>query len=243
MASRLPLIRTDWHQAVVGMTGSGKTTLLRRMMSFWGRWLESRAIPAYYHIYVLDTKHEGDFQGLGIHYDHLENLIEAPDQSSRLIVYDPAEDEDSELYYELFLAHIWSRQLRDPITGRTANIHVPSTIVVDELTSLELKTGLKSYLVETRGGRELHVWSRIMKRGRSAQVVLWNATQNPIYLPADFLRGASQIIDFYLQNQADRDRMATYMGDTVRANPPGAHAYWWWNIKHPQNTYYSANTL
>ncbi len=240
MASRLPLIRTDWHQAVVGMTGSGKTTLLRRMVTFWGQWLEARSIPPYYHIYILDTKHEGDFRGLGIHYNNLEALVDATDEASRLVVYDPAEEEDSALYYELFLAYIWSRQLRDPKTGGTANIHVPSTIVIDELTSLELKTGLKSNLSNEK---EIHVWSRIMKRGRSAQVVLWNATQNPIYLPADFLRGASQIIDFYLQNQADRDRMATYMGDAVRTNPPGPHAYWWWNIKRPQSTFYSPNRL
>ena len=117
---------------------------------------------------------------------------------------------------------------------------VPAVIVVDELGQLEVPTRSNSYIDPNRR----HYWAAVMKRGRGSNVVCWNGTQNPVYVPEDFLRLASNFFCFRLNNPADRKRMAGYMGPQVEEPIMDRHGFWYFNVGgmlHPQ--YFKQLTL
>lgn len=223
-------IEPNWHQAIVGMTGSGKTTLTRLMIAHYASLLNFSKMPSYYQIFILDTKHEGDFDGLGKKYYDLRDV--ARDQTSRVVIFEPSEEWDDPAGYEWFLRIIWDRWMLP--TGKTEKRRVPFVCVIDELTSLAISRNNKSYIDEK--GKK-HVWSEIMKRGRSSNGVLWNGTQNPVNVPEDFLRNASSFFAFRLNQQADRDKMAQFMGDQVRGEISDLHGFWYKTVKMPEPIY------
>lgn len=215
-------VEPDWHQAIVGTTGSGKTTLLRMLISSYAAKLDMQGTPSYYKIWVLDTKMNGDFDGLGMHYDSAEQAI--MDKQSRIVVYTPKSEEDDYTFYEQFIRLIWERWMIDP--RKTGKVRVPGIIVVDELGMLEIPQRNKSYL----DSNKTHYWSEVMKRGRGSKVVLWNATQNPVWVPEDFLRLANSFFMFRLNNPADRKRMSGYMGHEVDSPILDPHGFWYYNF-------------
>lgn len=216
-------IEPSWHQAIVGMTGSGKTTLLKAMVQSYATLLNRRNTPYYYKIYILDTKHYGDFDGFGTHYDSLVDVLQ--DVSSRIIVYEPNELEDNHVHYEAFIKALWERWLIDPKDKRKRR--VPTVIVVDELTQLEVRGASKSYIDPDR----THYWAEVMKRGRASKFVLWNATQNPVRVPEDFFRNADAFFAFRLSNPDDRKRISRYMGDAELVERPilDPHGFWYYH--------------
>ena len=215
-------VEPDWHQAIVGTTGSGKTTLLRMLASSYGAKLDMQGTPLYYKIWILDTKLNGDFDGIGTHYEVMQEAIQ--DRTSRIVVYSPNPEEDDYENYELFIRLIWERWMIDP--RKKNKVRVPAVIVVDELGMLEIPQRNKSYLDPNK----THYWSEVMKRGRGSKVVCWNATQNPIFVPEDFLRLANGFFMFRLNNPADRKRMAGYMGHEVEAPILDPHGFWYYNF-------------
>lgn len=224
-------VQRDWHQAIVGKTGSGKTTLLSTMAAGYAARLNLERVPAYYQIFILDTKHEGDFDHLGMKYENMEEAVNRS-RGSRIVVYEPSEEEDDFNHYELFLRLIWDRWLKVP--GSDKKKRVPSIIIVDELTQLEIKTQSRSHIKEN----SLHYWAQIMKRGRASGVVMWNGTQNPINCPEDFLRNASQYWCFSLGDENDRAKMASYMGSSQIKQPiPDLHGFWYVNTDMSQPQY------
>lgn len=215
-------VEPDWHQAIVGTTGSGKTTLLRMLIASYGAKMDMERKPLYYKIWVLDTKQNGDFEGIGTHYEHAEEAIQ--DKQSRIVVYSPSADEDDYVYYELFVKLIWERWMVDP-TKRN-KVRVPAVIVVDELGMLEIPQRNKSYTDPNK----THYWSQVMKRGRGSKVILWNATQNPVWVPEDFLRLANSFFAFRLNEPADRNKMAGYMGPEVKQPILDPYGFWYYNF-------------
>lgn len=216
-------IEPNWHQAVVGMTGSGKTTLLKAMIAGYATQLNMTNTPAYYQIFILDTKHDNDFDGLGLKFDRFEDAVYR-NQGSRVVIYEPAPEEDDYEHYEMFLRLIWDRWLTAP--GKSEKKRVPAVVVIDELGQLEITSQSKSFLDPKR----THYWAEIMKRGRSSNVVLWNATQNPVYMPEDFLRNATVLYCFRLNNPEDRNRMSKYMGVEVKQPITDPHGFWYYRV-------------
>ena len=182
-----------------------------------------RKAPMYYQIFILDTKHDSDFDMLGPKYHHIQQVFQ--DRRSRIVIYEPLDDEDRPEFYELFLRMVWDRWMIVP--GKSDKSRVPAVVLIDELTTLEIKSGNKSLL----NAKRTHAWSEIMKRGRSANVVLWNVTQNPVYVPEDFFRNASAYFMFRLKNPDDRKRMAGYMGPEVTQEIPSQflHGFWYYH--------------
>ena len=225
-------IEPNWHQAIVGTTGSGKTTLEKILAQSYAATLNLRKAPMYYQIFILDTKHDGDFDMLGTKYHHIQQIFQ--DRRSRIVIYEPWDEEDRPEFYELFLRMVWDRWMMVP--GKSQKSRVPAVVLIDELTTLEIKSGNKSILDPKR----THAWSEIMKRGRSAHVVLWNVTQNPVYVPEDFFRNASAFFMFRLNRIDDRKRMAEFMGTEVLQEIPTnyPHGFWYYhtgggNMIHP----------
>lgn len=222
-------VEPDWHQAIVGTTGSGKTTLLRVMAAGWAAKLNMDRTPSYYKIFILDTKHEGDFDGLG---DKVETMQEALTAQSRIVVYSPNDEEDDAAHYELFLRLLWDRWLS--VDGTLNKTRVPTVVVIDELSALEISHQTKSLILKG----QKHYWGRIMARGRSSKFVLWNATQSPVYNPEAFLRLAHQWFCFRLDDQNDRDKMAGFMGAQVKNKINDEHGFWVKNVKLMEPKYY-----
>ena len=199
------------------------------MIANYAAKLNMAKMPAYYQIFVLDTKHEGDFDGLGKKYSDLPLL--GKDQTSRVIIFEPGERWDDPAGYELFLRMIWDRWMLP--TGKTEKRRVPSVTVIDELGSLEISRTNKSFISKVKR----HVWSDMMKRGRSSNNVLWNSTQNPVNVPEDFLRNASAYFAYRLNLQADREKMSEFMGDQIKGDIPDIHGFWYKNIVMPEPIY------
>ncbi|MBT9174003.1 MAG: hypothetical protein DDT21_02414 [Syntrophomonadaceae bacterium] len=71
------------------------------------------------------------------------------------------------------------------------------------------------------------VLAECYRKGRSRGIPMLAATQRPVDIPRVAISEASHIFAFALMDQRDRDTLAAYMGDQVRAGLPFTHSFWY----------------
>lgn len=200
-------IRPSDRLSVIGMTGSGKTTLLLALLRYWIWWTRDW-FP--YHIVILDTKKDGDFDGIGRKFRRLKDLKRLWD-THRILIYEPIEEEMNEEFYNGFFHFL-----------RTT--YEPLLIVIDELASV------------AKGNRVSYEYELLMKQGRGKQQSVWAGIQNPVYVPHDFLSNANHYFVFDLLLDSDREKVAGIIGKDALIPPqqrePGAdHGFLYFSVK------------
>lgn len=200
-------IRPSDRLSVIGMTGSGKTTLLLALLRYW-IWRTLEWAP--YHIVILDTKKDGDFDGIGKKFRRLKDLKRLWD-THRILIYEPVEEEMNEEYYNGFFHFL-----------RTT--YEPLLIVIDELASV------------AKGNKVSYEYELLMKQGRGKQQAVWAGIQNPVYVPHDFLSNANHYFVFDLLLDSDRDKVAGIIGREALVPPQqreeGAdHGFLYFSVK------------
>jgi hypothetical protein len=195
-----PVIAPNHRVAVVGMTGSGKSLAT----GFY--------LAGYQNVIALDSKGDSEGKdGLKKFWPALLQIGQPPAIFTRLkdlvkfgagrAIYRPEPGEMDFSYYEAFYRWIYDRK---------------NTIVwTDEVYSV-------------CDGQELPFhYKAIFTRGRSRQVGSWNCTQRPKFVPNFLFSEAEHILQFRLQLETDRDKMAGTCGKEVMDNPPGEHGFWY----------------
>lgn len=204
-------IKPSDRVSVMGRTGSGKTTLLKALMRFW-IWQTRDWFP--YHVVILDTKKDGDFDGMGKKFSRLKDLNRLWDKY-RVLIYEPDETElaggpDSEFLNGFFRFLRLSRE--------------PLLLVIDELASV------------AKGNNVAFEYELLMKQGRSKNQAVWAGIQNPVFVPHDFLSAANHFFVFDLNIEDDRKKVSKIVGDGVMIPPienggeAAEHGFYYRNI-------------
>lgn len=69
---------------------------------------------------------------------------------------------------------------------------------------------------------------RLVTMGRVRDIGVWGGSQRPSLIPRVFVSEADHLFNFFLRDQADRDRAAEIVGDEARNPPgPGEHDFWY----------------
>ena len=204
-------IGLDERVSIVGKTGSGKTTLARGLLS-WRR--NQSAEWDWYPIFVLDTKQQGDFDGLG--FTKVTRLRQLPKvaQKNRLIIYAPIPEEKNTRFYDGFFR--WIRAMGGP-----------SLTYIDEMADI------------AKGNSVSYEYSLLMKQGRGDNMSIWGATQFPVDVPRDFLGAAEHFFVFDLKRKSDRERAAELIGDEAKPRVKEKYGFWYYNDDMRTATYFS----
>lgn len=205
-------IGVDEHLSMVGKTGGGKTTVARSLLR--NRVEQSKDwADGWYFIFILDTKQRGDFRDFKDFHivKKLRDLAPAA-QKHRLIIYQPGRDEKNLEHYEGFLGYCLE-------CG-------PHLLYVDELFDL------------IRGGVPEN-YEAYMKLGRGAAQSLWQATQNPVFIPHDFFSNSTHMFVFRLKLQSARDKIVPIVGDELHDKSawPDRYGYWYSSDYHDEPVY------
>lgn len=199
-------IRPSDRVSVIGRTGSGKTTLFKTLLRYW-IYATREWYP--YHIVVLDTKKDGDFDGLGKKFTRLKNLTRLWDEY-RILIYEPHEEEMNEEFYNGFFRFL--RMSKEPLL-----------LVIDELASV------------AKGNKVSYEYELLMKQGRSKNQAIWAGIQNPVYVPHDFLSQAEHYFVFDLLMDTDREKMAGIIGKGALVSPidkgGGEHGFYYFAVR------------
>jgi hypothetical protein len=107
-----------------------------------------------------------------------------------------------------FLEDVW----RDP---------QPVLVYVDELTLVTTPRTAPKILF------------RFARQGRQHNKGLWTGTQRPSEIPTSFLTEAEHWLVFDLRAQADREKVAGFLGDGAKKRPKGRYSFWYANPELP----------
>ncbi len=202
--------------SVVGKTGSGKSVLVKRLLKAMEK--EAQKLNFYYPIIILDNKGSPKtFQGFGKRIKKLKDLKPSLAKGLTIIVYSPQEAERNVHYYAGFFEYLYK-------------LNEPMLVYVDEFTLLGKGENIPEYV------------EKFYKQGRERLQALWGATQNPVYLPHDFLSQADHYFVFDLLNKADRERIASMAGDQLKKRPEEIHGFWYFGTSQ-RNPEYFPNIL
>jgi hypothetical protein len=148
---------------------------------------------------VIDPKHSWDFAG----YERVQHYN--PDPSVTRQVFRPRDDAD-EGWADLvdFLDDVWGYD-------------IPTVTYIDELTSV------------TQPRKAPRVLGTLVRLGRQRGFGTWYASQRPKDCPSLFFTEAENWAVFDLITQDDRDKVAGFMGDEVRARVREEYAFWYSN--------------
>jgi energy-coupling factor transporter ATP-binding protein EcfA2 len=203
--------------SVIGRTGSGKTTLFLALIRAW---IYQTRNWNPYHIIILDTKKDGDFNGIGRKFYKLKDLSRLW-HDFRILIYEPHESEMNEAGYNGLIK--WLRDTEEPFL-----------LVIDELSSLG------------KGNDMPEQYDLLMKQGRGKFQVAWAGIQNPVYVPHDFLSNANHYFCFDLLMESDRKKMASIIGDDVLIPPierdgKAEHGFYYFTVSKRGTVFYPNN--
>lgn len=199
--------------SILGKTGSGKSVLTKRLLAEMKRQAES--FPFYYPIIVLDQKGQPKtFRGFGKRVKTLKNLWREIDREKEpILVYSPIPEENNLEGADRFFRELYESDL-------------PNLTYVDELT------------LATDKNKPLKHYEMYMKQGRERLQSLWQATQNPIFVPHDFFSNADHFFVFDLLLDEDRKKIAGFAGKEVLERPADKHGFWYYSVSERNPVYY-----
>jgi len=150
-----------------------------------------------YRTVVIDPKHSWDYPG----YVRSQRYDHHPETLRQ--VFRPRDDADDG-WADLvdYLGDVWGYD-------------VPTVVYIDELTSV------------TTSRRAPRVLATLVRLGRQRGFGTWYASQRPKDVPSLFFTEAEHWCVFDLLTQDDRDKVAGYMGDTVRDRLYEQYAFWY----------------
>ncbi len=160
------------------------------------------------HLLIVDPKREYKIDRPHKIYDNLEKLSRSRDDC---IIYRPKPEEmEPERYDRLFK---WIFERRNTF------------VYIDELTAV------------TKSALSYPMWLRaIYVQGRSLGIGILAATQRPTMIPLFCLSEAQSFWSFYLLLQADRRRMAEWMGEIVEGEPSQKYGFYYKNTSSRDKT-------
>lgn len=198
--------------SIVGKTGTGKSVLAKRLLEAMAK--EAEKLNFYYPIIILDNKGSlKTFAGFGKRIRKLRDLKPSLAKELPIIVYSPQEGERDVAHYSGFFEFLY-------------NLNEPMLVYVDEFTLLGRGENIPEYV------------ERFYKQGRERLQALWGATQNPVYLPHDFLSQADHYFIFDLLTKADRERVAAMAGDPLKKRPNDKHGFWYFSVSERDPEYF-----
>lgn len=175
-------------------------------------YLAQKLLEPFPYVVVLDNKGMFNWKGAALVTDIMK-LPQAADKFNRIVYRPPAElESDRGLFMDTMDSFFWWIYNRENCI-----------IYVDEATAV------------TDSHNILPGHNAVLKRGREKGIGNWNSSQQPVNVHNTLMSEAEHYFVFRMQLQSHRDKLAGFMGDSVRTTIPPKYHFYYFNPESMDN--------